>query len=421
MLRPYADLLARPGALAFSAAGFLARLPISMLGLGVVLLLSGTGHSYALAGAVSATIFLTNSFFGPRLARLADRVGQARVLGPAAGVHSAALLGLVAGATSHAPDWVLFATGATAGAAMLSIGSLVRARWSALLSRDGAAAGGADGAAAGAAGPPSLHTAYSLESVLDEVIFIVGPVAVTLLATAVHPAAGLVCVIAVTLTGAGALAAQRATEPPRPDVSTAGRGGPVLRLRGVPVVVAVFGGLGALFGAYEVTVVAYTSAEGHRGSAGAVLASYALGSMIAGLGYGAVHWRIPVHRRFVAAALAMGLSLLALPFVGGVGPLIVLSFVAGFAISPTLISGNDLVQRLVPASRLTEGLAWTTTGICLGLTLGSAVAGRTVDSAGPAAAFWVSTVAALATAAVAAAGAGSLRGGAPVTKRWTRG
>lgn len=392
LLRPYRKLLARPGALAFSTAGFLARLPISMMALAIVLLLSGTGRSYALAGAVAGTLSLVNAGAGPRIGRLADRYGQARVLRPTAVVHSAGLLGLIVAATSHAPAWLLFAAAAVAGLTFASVGGMVRARWSALLRSDRG----------------ELHTAYALESVLDEVIFIAGPILVTALATAWHPAAGLSAVVLLTLVGSTALAALHATEPPRPDRSGAGPAGS-LRSAGLVVVVTVFGCLGALFGAFEVSVVAFTSDEGTRGSTGLVLAVYALGSMIAGIGYGSVNWQTPVAVRFRIGALGMGASLLALPFVSSVAALTALSFVAGFAISPTLISGNDLVQSLVPAARLTEGLAWTTTGISLGLTAGAAGAGWLVDSVGPRDAFWFSTAAALGAAVVAVAGAGSLR------------
>lgn len=393
LLRPYKKILARPGALAFSAAGFVARLPISMMGLGIVLLLTGTGRSYALAGAVAATVSLLNAVAGPLLGRLVDAHGQSPVLRATAVVHSAALLALIAAGTAHAPGWVLFVPAAVAGLSFASVGGYVRARWSALLARDGSNA---------------LHTAYALESVLDEVIFIVGPLAVTALATLVHPAAGVGAIVALVVTGALALSVQRATEPPRHAHVGGGRRA-ALRSPGLFVVAGVFGCLGALFGAFEVSVVAFTTAEGARGSAGLVLAVYALGSMIAGIGYGSVHWRIPVAVRFRVGAIGMGASLLALPFVNGVPALAALSFAAGFSISPTLISGNDLVQRLVPAGRLTEGLAWTTTGISLGLTLGAAVAGRLVDSVGPSDAFWFSTAAALGGALVACAGSTALR------------
>jgi hypothetical protein len=390
VLRPYRQILARPGALAFSVAGFVARLPISMLALAIVLLLTGTGRSYALAGAVAATVSLLNAIAGPRIGRLVDRHGQAPVLRATALVHSAALLGLIAAGTAHAPGPLLFLPAAVAGLTFVSVGGLVRARWSALVG-----------------GSKELHTAYAFESVVDEVIFIVGPLAVTALATVVHPAAGVAAVVVLVLGGALALGVQRATEPPRTADPDRGRTAG-LRSPGLFVVVGVFGCLGALFGAFEVSVVAFTTAAGARGSAGVVLAAYALGSMIAGLGYGSVHWRTPAATRFRFGALAMGASLLPLPFVDGVGTLTALAFVAGFAISPTLISGNDLVQRLVPGARLTEGLAWTTTGISLGLTVGAATAGRLIDSVGPSRAFWFSTGAALAAAVVAWVGSTTL-------------
>src|SRR3712207_9231206 len=58
---PYARLFAVPGSLAFSFAGWVARLPIPMLGLGAVLLVAGETGSYGLAGAVSGTLALSRS------------------------------------------------------------------------------------------------------------------------------------------------------------------------------------------------------------------------------------------------------------------------------------------------------------------------------------------------------------------------
>jgi MFS family permease len=391
VLRPYRSVLALPGALAFSAAGFVARLPIAMMGLGIVLLLSAVSGSYALAGAVAGTFSLLAALIGPQLARLVDRLGQARVLVPLIAVHACAMVALMVAAVSDAPRWVLFGCAALAGGSMPNIGSLVRARWSHLV-------GGTGG----------LHTAYSFEAVIDEMIFILGPVLVTVLATQVHRLAGLSAVVVVTVVGGLWLAAQRGTEPP-PSRATGRAGGSAIRVPGVVVITAVFGALGSLFGSFEVTVVGFTSAEGQRGAAGLVLATYALGSLIAGVGYGAVRWRARLDRRFLVGVTAMGLSLLPLPFVGGVAPLVGLAFVAGFAISPTLIAAMSLVESLVPASRLTEGLAWTITGIGLGLTVGSAVSGWAIDAMGAERAFWVTTLSALAAVGLAFSGARFLR------------
>lgn len=392
MFRPYRHVLAHPGALRFSAAGFVARLPISMLSLGVVLLVSGTGRSYALAGAAAAAVNLGWVLAGPRLARLMDHHGQAAVLRPAAAAQVLTIGALVAAGTRHAPGAVVLVLAGLAGMSMPSIGGLVRARWSALLDD-----------------PGDLHAAFSLESVIDEVIFVVGPIVATLLATIVHPAGGVVAVLAVGPTGALALAAQRSTQPP-----TAGRPArdavtPALLSGGLLVVVGVFTALGALFGAVEVATVAFTSAQGHRSAAGVVLALYALGSMLAGLTFGALRRDAPARQGFLVGAVALGASGLALPHVGSVAGLAGFAFLAGLAIAPTLISGMALVRELAPTARLTEAFAWATTGLSVGLMLGTAAAGYLAEHSGAADGFWAATVAALAASALALAGSARLR------------
>lgn len=399
MLRPYRDVLAHPGALRFSLSGFLARLPISMLTLGVVLLVSGTGRSYALAGAAAAAVNLGFVVAGPQLGRLVDRYGQAAVLRPAAVAQTATLIALIVAGTEHAPGPVLVVLAGLVGMSIPSIGGMVRARWSALLNER--LSQGTD------AGP--MHTAFSLESVIDEVIFMVGPIVATLLATTVHPAAGLAAVLAVGPTGALALASARATEPPLAPRSAGAAARTRLASPGLLVVVGVFTALGALFGAVEVAVVAFTEAEGHRGAAGWVLALYAFGSLSAGIVFGATRRDAPARQGFVAGAIGIGVSALAMPHVGSIGTLTVLVVLAGLSISPTLISGMALVRQVAPAARLTEAFAWATTGLSVGLMIGSAAAGYLAEHAGSSEAFWPATVAALVAAALAVAGSARLR------------
>jgi nitrate/nitrite transporter NarK len=110
----------------------------------------------------------------PRLGRLVDRYGQRRTLLVSLAVHSAGTLALVISTQLSAPNWILLATAALSGAAALQVGSLVRARWSALVG-----------------GSPALEAAFALESTLDELIFVLGPALVTGLALGVAPGAGL--------------------------------------------------------------------------------------------------------------------------------------------------------------------------------------------------------------------------------------
>src|SRR5205809_8061173 len=77
---PYLEILRLPGALAFSAAGFLARMPMSMFSLGTVLLVAATTGRYGLAGLVAAAGAVGYALGAPPLARLVGRFGQRRRL-----------------------------------------------------------------------------------------------------------------------------------------------------------------------------------------------------------------------------------------------------------------------------------------------------------------------------------------------------
>ncbi|GAA2721434.1 MFS transporter [Cellulomonas aerilata] len=397
MLRPYRDVLTKPGALAFSLTGLLARLPISMVGIGIVLMISTLSGSYGLAGRVSAVYVIANAAFGPRLARLVDRHGQARVMRPAVAVAAVGLAALILAAVLDAPTWLLYVTAVVAGAPAGSFGALVRARWSYVLDD-----------------PRQVHTAYSLESALDEVVFVVGPVLATVLATSVAPAAGLLVPIAAMLVGGLAFLALRDTEPPaRPLVLLPDGGRPrgraVMRSRGMVVLALVFVGMGALFGATDVSTVAFAEEAGSTAAAGPVLAAFALGSLVSGLGYGARQWAGALWVRFVVGivALAVGVSFFLL--VTTIPALALVMFVTGFAIAPTLISGNGLVQHFVRPEQLTEGLTWVVTALGVGVSLGSSVAGVLIDRQGAHGGYLVVVVAAASSVVVTVVSIGALR------------
>jgi len=195
-LRPYVEIFRIPGARRFSAAAVIGRMPMSMFGLGTVLLISAGTGKYGTAGAVSAAGSLGYAFSSPRIARLTDSRGQRRVLLPVLAVFTVATVALIATVQLRLPTWAFFVPGAVAGAAMPGLGTMVRARWSVLL-----------------AGSSRLHAAFSFESVADELCFVIGPAAVTLLATEVFPAAGVGAAALLCVVGTLWFAAQRGTEP----------------------------------------------------------------------------------------------------------------------------------------------------------------------------------------------------------------
>ena len=128
MSNPYRDIFRAPGALAFSFAGFIARMPASMVGLGIVTMLSERRGEYGIAGAVAAVFALASALITPQVSRLVDRYGQRRVLMPAAAAGALALGGLMVSTWAGAPNWLLFLFALLAGL-MPSIGAMVRARW----------------------------------------------------------------------------------------------------------------------------------------------------------------------------------------------------------------------------------------------------------------------------------------------------
>src|SRR5215469_11348228 len=360
---PYLEIFRIPGARRFSAACFLGRWPMAMVGLGVILVVSAATGKYAIAGAVSATGSLCYAFVAPQVGRLMDRFGQGRVLRPLIVAFAAGAVAFILCAQAGAPLWTLFVTGAMFMSTMPSLGSVVRSRWSALLDDS-----------------PLLHTAFSFESVADELIFVTGPALVTILATQVLPVAGIAVAAVLAVTGTLWLAVQRGTEPPA--VPRHHQDGRAITTAGVPVLMAVFIGLGAMFGTMDVSTVAFAAEHHEKALAGLILGTYALGSATGGLWYGARHWQAPLHRRFLITLAGMVLGVAPLWALPSVPVLFGVIFFSGLAIAPTLIGGFSLIERKVPRGLLTEGMTLLSTAIGVGLAVGPPVAGRLIDAYG---------------------------------------
>ncbi len=386
MLTTYRRILSRPGTALFSATGLVARLPISMVGLGIVLLVEAESGSYGLAGSVSATALIANAGIAIVQARWIDRLGQSRVLPAAITLWGVALSVMMWSVESGWPLATTYALAAVSGASLPSVGSCVRARWAHVLPADS-----------------DRQTAFALEAVADEAVFITGPILATVLATAVHPVAGLGAALAAGLLGTYAFSAQRATEPPpHPPVADRRDRARMPWATVLPLTVASLA-LGTLFGAAEVTTVAFTEERDAKALAGVLLALWAAGSLIAGVVTGAITWRRPIVRRLRLGAAAMAVAMVPLAFIDSVPLMGAVLFVAGFAIAPTLIATMSLAEASVPPSRLTEGMAFVQTGIVAGVAPGAVLAGLVIDDAGASPAYLVSVgagVLALAAACV---------------------
>ncbi len=377
MLGPYKELLRTPHALPMVAVGFLGRLPLSMVGLGSLLVVEAYTGSYALGGAVAATGAVTTSLFGPLIGRAADAYGQRRVLLPILAVFVVAGTAFLWAVRENQSRWIMFAAAGVAGACIPPVSSMLRTRWTFLLK-----------------GSPRLPTALAFESVVDEFTFIVGPVLVTFLSTTGHTTSGVVTAFVLAAVGGLLFAAQRKTEPP-PGGAHLGRGPSALRIPGLRVLCVVGFVIGGILGDLQVSLVAFSDEVGAYSLSGVLIAALAVGSMASGVLWGTLHFQAPLHRRLIN--VLVGLTLLSIPLVmvGDIWLMGIAVAVFGFAISPSLITSFTLVEVLVPKAIVTEGFTWVGTAVGLGVAVGAGSSGLLVESFGANQAFLVATVLAL--------------------------
>jgi len=368
VLAPYVKILATPGSVRFTTSGFIARMPIAITGLSIVLVVSGTTGSYGLAGGVAAGYAVATAAGGILTSRLVDRLGQRRVLRLLAGTHALCLLGFIV-AVWAASVPAMFALAIMAGGCQPSIGPAVRARWSYVLT---------------GAPPTSLRTAFAVEGIWDELIFTVGPLLATTLALHVWLSSPLVLAAGLVFVGTMLLAGQRSTEPPistrHPD---APRRTSAIRASGMPIAVFLGLGLGTVFGSYEVATVALTERAGQPGTAGFILAIWAVCSGFGGLWFGSRHIRASLPHQAAIATALLSLGLVPAALLGSVPALFASAIASGLAVAPSLMLAFALAERLVKPESLTEGLTWISSGINVGFSGGVALAGVLIDAHGP--------------------------------------
>ncbi|WP_169064735.1 MFS transporter [Geodermatophilus dictyosporus] len=369
-------MLRTPHALPMVLAAFIGRLPLSMVGLGCVLLVASETGSYGLGGAVAAAGAVTTAIAGPLLGRWADTHGQRRTLLPVVVVFAAAGALFLAAVKEDWPRWTFFVTAGLAGACIPPVASMIRVRWTHLLR-----------------GTTRLPAALAMESVVDEFVFIVGPVLVTFLSTTGHATSGVVTAFVLAVVGALLFAAQGRTEPP-PHGHEARRGPAAIRTPGLRVLFVVGAAVGSILGTLEIALVAFADEADAMALSGVLIAGLALGSMASGIGWGAVHWRHPLRHRLLVVLAVLTVLTVPLSLVGNVWVMLPLVVVAGVAVSPSLISSFTLAELIVPRSAVTEAFTWIGTALGLGVAVGTSAAGKIVDTYGANSAFLVATVSA---------------------------
>ena len=377
MLNAYRNLFTAPGSTGFVLAGLLARLPLSMTGIGLITMLSQQRGAYTLAGMVSACFALSIAVLAPRISALVDRYGQFKVLPFAAASSALSMLALLACARWQGPDWLLLVLAAAVGS-LPSMPAMVRARWTTIYS-----------------GTPQLQTAFALEGVLDDLAFIVGPPLSVGLSMLLFPEAGPLAAALFLIIGVGLFVVQRSTEPPvNPLAHTDTSSAPSMLRQPVVRTLALFMlAQGIIVGVIDVASVAFATAQGQPGMASVVLSFYALGSCAMGLLFGTLRLQMPLSRQIVWVGASVAISALPLLLASNLTALTVAVLLAGITFGPTITVAMSLVEQQVQTHRLTEGMTWLLTGLASGVALGAAAAGWLIDHWGAQQSFALALVA----------------------------
>jgi len=383
MFSAYTTLFRTPGAMKFSVSALIGRMPISMDSLALIFIVVAVSDSYALAGALSAVASITISIATPFWSRLADRIGQRKMLLRVVPLKILGLSLFIALVMNEAPVWTWFASIILAELAAINTGGLVRRRWLHVLSPDKSTT------AEDETDKHVVNTAYSYEALMDEIVFIVGPITATACATSIAPAAGLIAGMILMSIGLPLFAMQRATEPPPSPVRVKDPHPPVI---GIPIVQAIALATtftGGFFGAIAITVVGFAESEGQKSYSGLLLGLWASGSAVMAIINGLIKWKTSYAGRFLIFLTALTIFSIPFIFVDSILGLAIALFFNGFAIAPLIVNAYGVVQEAVPSEQITESFTWVVAGMPLGGAVASALGGWVIETYGAQSALWV--------------------------------
>ena len=394
MMQRYRSVLAVEGCARVLATALVGRLPQGMSSLAILLVVRQATHSYAAAGLATGGYALANALAAPTQGRLVDRVGAARVLVPCALAQACLLVSLILAAHGRLAAVGLVALATGAGALQPALAPTVRALLQEMI-----------------VDPGARETAYAVESVTQELIWITGPLVVAVLIAVVSPSGALVasCLVCIAGTSLFVSSPSARRDPSRSACPSRSRGAiranPQLRALMAPMAL-----MGMGIGAIDVGLPSLALHAGSRPSSGLLLAMWSIGSLGGGLIYGSRSWRLSLpdrHRRLLIAAVLCSAPLIA---ARTIPEGLVLSLLAGVTIAPVFSCQYALAGRLVTAGGATEAFTWVAAALVTGVAAGSALGGTLISAGGVSAPFAV----ACAALAIAALSAVRVRIAAPV-------
>ncbi|MFJ4046809.1 MFS transporter [Microbacterium sp. NPDC089987] len=356
----YRDLLRTPGVARMIAAQLVARFPNGMTSLAILLHVEQQTGSYGAAGIVLAAASVGQAIAGPVTSRWMGAWGMRRVLTLTLAVCVLAVLGLAL-LPLELPGYMVFAL--LAGLSTPPVQAAVRTIYPKLVNAG------------------QLTPLFSLDASLQEIIWIVAPVVITVVSTQVGTMQGLLLVAVILVLGGAWFILSPEVGRVRIPRSRRAFGRVVLK---PPVMLATVIGF-LLIGACSAVEVGVVATFGHGGlEAGLVLAVFSVGSLAGGLAFGHIPigpWAMA--RRLLIVTIGLGLTMVSLNIFWLGGTLVL----AGVGIAPALAVLFAITTASVKFSETAEAFGWAGTGQLIGAAAGSAVAGILIDQSGPTGAY----------------------------------
>lgn len=382
-LARYAAVFSRPELKATIIASVVGRLPIGLTGLAILLLGQAASGSFAHGGAAAAVYVAGLACTAPILGRIIDRSGPRQVLLACAIAYPSALCALVLAVQGTVAIAPALALAALAGATYPPITVCMRTFYRQQLADDAL-----------------LVAAYSLESVLIETIFILGPMLVALFVAFLSPAAAVL--FAASCAFGGAILFLRSPAIGRWRIEARTRGslfGPLAERGFLPLLMVILC-YSVAFGLVEIGVTAHAAEAGSPALAGVLLGIMSAASAVGGLAYGSRTWGASLARQFAVVLFLMAAGVVTLAWTRNEWLFAVLCAFAGIVMAPALTIQAMLVAKTASQRHSTEAFTWSATGLLTGVGIGLASGGWIVER-------WASP-ATFVAAAAAAVGASAL-------------
>lgn len=383
-LAGYSNLLRRSEVRRLVAASMIARLPTAMLPLAILLLVNARIGSLAAAGLVVGAFSVGRAAVSPVVGALVDRMGQVRVLIAGAAAQVILLGGLVLALQLEAPFSVALVVGAGAGAASPPIQACLRALWPVVANDDAA-----------------REAAYSFDATSQELIWIVGPLLVSVLLIVASPA-----VLVLVCAAIGSVGVALFVLSPVPRLRVGSRDFKRSRLGALAsadlralLVTVMFTGLS--WGALTFGVVALAVSFGSSRASGLLLALVSAGSISGGLAIGARMWSWSTIKRYRALLAATVACCVPLLFTHSIAFAALASLLAGFPLASVFASQYILTGRSAREGTTTEAFTWLSSVFALGISVGYAGAGAASQAIDVHAAVGLACLASVAAAVLA--------------------